>query len=281
MKTFARLTCALVLTVIFTSCATTITRLEPFDGDADAKGTTAMLISYELTQKECELQVKNLADGQLYDFPLEERAGYALVKAPQGGYQATQLSCANYKTWELRKFLRDPAELQKGKTTYLGHVRFVSENEGKDLTIDFGDRKNDTTKLIALQGKLPAGVKKNLVTASTHKPIRSEMLSADQDFQLKLKFTKVTGSAGGESGDVGTDSLSKALAACDLEEQKEYTLRLGHMKWRATYEKSKPIQLEKLINQHAFSDRLERCFEGALDRFQLTGLDKLIVDLEL
>lgn len=283
-----RIVATLALTLVAFSCTTATIRLDPNDLPAAASPwtTTGILLSYEVPEKNCELQIKNLADATEYSIPLQEGRHTVLISAPKGGYQGERLVCPRFRKWELQRFLRKEVELTPSKINYIGHAKFDLDDTGKELTVLFGDRKRDTDGLALGFKTLPAPWRKAVVSAATGKPLRETMTSTSNEWDERLKIKTKRFAATAEDKVGATDGepmkgLNSGLAACDQEEQSRYSLRLGRLHYLATYVEGKLQNLEKKTNDHAFSDELEHCFEDIFQKFSPSSADKFEVTIEL
>lgn len=278
---------ALSFILIAQACTTAAVRLAPEESSNEPWSGQGILLSYESDEAGCELTLRNLADDLEYVLPLAKGKQTLLVSAPKGGYRGEQLSCKGYRRWSLNRFLRDAVELVPGKINYIGHVHFDLDDTGKDLSVLFGDRRKNTEGLGRAFQSLPAAWKKLVVSAATTKPLRESMTALNTDpgtewderLRIRVKRYLPSDRAGEEARPL--TELQKSLAQCDQEEQSRYTLRVGRLTRKATYQGKKLTGIERSTDDHAFSDELDHCFEDAFQRYAPPTDEKIEVTIEL
>lgn len=272
---------------VFTGCSSAPLQLTPVELDSDHWEATAVALAYDINHKGCELRLTNLADDREYDLLLDPKAHSAIFEVPEGAYKGVRLSCGSFQSWSLNRFLKKEVELSPGKINYLGSVSMVLDRDAKDLQLAFGDRGKDMEGAAEVLKKLPSATRKFFVSTSTTKPIRESMTRTTQPWnsQLKISVQRFVQTQEGKQpeskGDAAMNQLRAELTACDQDEQKRYALRIGRQKWIATYQNGKLEKIDRILNEHAFSDDWTHCTEEALGRLNAPANEKIEVTIEL
>jgi hypothetical protein len=271
-----RLNYALLLAavLIFSSgCGATLPLSETRLGEAEP-GRTFLMLSARFqgaelipapSNKNCELRIRNRDDGKLYLLPVKLKDSAILVEVVPGRYAWESLVCSNSLNWSVGGSLELPALVPPGKVGYAGRIRltFNKKTDGETgLTAGYGARGEDAEALTAALKALPSRVRSQAVAAYSGKPVSVELIASRSGTQRQIAITKKG------QDKLKTDELNSALDGCDREEQEANPVRLGSLSYELEFAGGAVKKLDRLADQHTYSDAYVSCVENALRSYK-------------
>jgi hypothetical protein len=284
---------ALVASLIFlaSACATSPTSLTPHEVGSGSWQGTAALLNYKLDTPEsgsggaailksgCTLILRNTHDKREYSIQLSPHRDSVFFDVPAGQYEGKRLTCPPYSKWDLTLFLKGEFPILDGKINYLGQETFRFTPDNQDMVFIQGDQKVVLEGLVANFRALPSSWHNAIVNPFTGKPLTETMASHQGPTRMDIhteRFIKK-----GEHPSASTAlPLQTALEACDQTEQKRFPYRLGTLKYTATYQGGKLVDLSK-TELNSFSDEFAVCLDRSLRAFKPLTPEKIVVTVSL
>lgn len=214
-----------------------------------------------LGSSECRLRVENQTTKKdtFVDLKPGEPGVYeALVP---GHYMVRRLGCGLGKVWNLEELFPSGFDVQPGRVSYLGEVRFDFK-KGQLTTVRNSSRTESAEILPNLLKRAPAGAQDRLVSGFTDKAITQDMMTGAPREGFDVFALGV------RDPDRILAPVLESLKTCGNQAAVRDPLRFGQLEYVAVYRQGQFVEIRDRIDKNAFSDTFRSCIEQALRDFQ-------------
>jgi hypothetical protein len=261
-----------ICAISLSSCATAAFRAAKIElSDAGFEGSALLLGARfagapEGTQLgKCTADFQELDSGARYEVQFAPSDRLVLIELDPGLYQARELRCALYRSWDIRTLFPEPVAVEAGKISFAGDFTFRFGEKAQSLALVPSPRQETLRVLREAHSQLPSVRRSSLLSGSTRRPISAAMLVGEAQGELRISATQFEGQP-----KANLSGLTAQLARCNDDPGfSNDRVRAGRILLTANYETaSGNPEISADFKNSALAPSFEACLRNTLTAYR-------------